>query len=427
MRSREGASFYRKKNQPRILIIGGGAAGFFSAMRLGELLPKAQITILEQQKEVLKKVKISGGGRCNVTHACFIPRELSKNYPRGQKELMGPFNRFCTGDTIDWFAQRGVELKIEEDGRMFPITDDSQTIIDCFLRETRRLKVKIFTRKKVHNLYPPEEDNQQWKIMCLDGDAFYADKIIVATGSSPFFWDKIKHLGQDMVSGVPSLFTFKIKDPRIKGLMGVSVPMASVQTSLYKENTEGPLLITHWGMSGPAILKLSAFGARALNEANYHFDITINWTGYYTTHEVLETLRQIKMEYPKRKIQGRTQYEIPSRLWKSMCEYVGIDSEQKWADVSKAKMQKLAQQLTQAQFKVNGKSTFKEEFVTAGGVDLKGVQAKRFESKLHPGLFFAGEVLNIDAVTGGFNFQAAWTGAWMVANAIGLDYGVEAS
>lgn len=374
--------------------------------------PAARISILERGKEVLTKVRISGGGRCNVTHAEFIPKELVNNYPRGKKELRGPFHSFMTGDTIEWFGKRGVELKIEEDGRMFPVTDSSQTIIDCFLNETQRLGVKVRTKQAVQQI---GRERDLWKIT-TPADIFVAKKLLIATGSNPKMWKMLESLGHTIVPGVPSLFTFNIKDERINELPGVA-SHARVQLLGTKQETVGPLLITHWGMSGPAILKLSAWGARELSELE-KFRIKINWLPNRSQVEVEEELQALKEQHPKQHPVTYAQFELPKRLWQKLVTAAGISEDLRWAELSKKQLNALKEQLCAGIFEVHGKSTFKEEFVTAGGVDLKEVNFKTFESKVCPNLFLAGEVLNIDAITGGFNFQNAWTGGFLAAQAM---------
>lgn len=396
-----------------VIIAGGGAAGFFTAINIAEKNPKLKVAILERGKEVLSKVRISGGGRCNVTHACFIPNELVKFYPRGEKELKGPFNTFCSGDTIEWFEKHGVELKIEEDGRMFPVTDSSQTIIDCFLNTAKKTGVQILTGESIQSLYHAED---HWKVE-TNKETFLTEKLVVATGSNPKMWDMLQELGHTIVPPVPSLFTFNIKDSRIKDLMGVSA-VASVKVKGSKLQATGPLLITHWGMSGPGILRLSAWGARELYNKNYQFILQVNWLNDMDAEECEEALKELKQEQAKQTVAKRSPFDFANRLWQSLVTASGISAETRWADLSKNQMQALAQQLVNGEYQVNGKSTFKEEFVTAGGVDLKEINFKTMESKLHNNLFFAGEILNIDAITGGFNFQNAWTGGYIAAEAI---------
>tara|TARA_R110000751_G_scaffold295666_4_gene404304 strand:- start:69406 stop:70626 length:1221 start_codon:yes stop_codon:yes gene_type:complete len=401
--------------QADVIIIGGGAAGFFTAINAAENNPKLKIVILERGKEVLTKVKVSGGGRCNVTHAEFLPKELTQNYPRGEKELLGPFHTFMTGDTIDWFEKRGVELKIEEDGRMFPVSDSSQTIINCFLSEVKRLGVEVLLNQSVKEIQK-EADHF---IINTTTETFSVPKVVVATGSNPKIWQLLEGLGHTIVPAVPSLFTFNIKDSRIIDLPGISV-IASVKVLLQPQfpplGVRGlPLLITHWGMSGPAILKLSAWGARLLEPLKYHFNIEVNWLNNLSEEEVLDSLKEIKNIQGKQTIFKYAPFDLPKRLWQSLVKASGIAETLTWGDATRENLQNIANQLTAGIFEVNGKSTFKEEFVTAGGVDLKEINFKTFESRICKNLYFAGEVLNIDAITGGFNFQNAWTGGYIVS------------
>ena len=396
-----------------IIIVGGGAAGFFTAINIVEKNPKLKVAILERGAEVLQKVRISGGGRCNVTHACFEPNELVKFYPRGEKELRGPFHQFCSGDTIEWFEKHGVELKIEADGRMFPISNSSQTIIDCFLKTTQKLGIAVLTGQSVQSIFKKENE---WKIETQTKN-YLAEKLILATGSNPKVWEMLQNFGHAVVSPVPSLFTFNIKDSRIKELPGVAAQV-TVKVKDTKLTSTGPLLITHWGMSGPAILKLSAWGARILHDKNYQFTIIVNWLNDADKEDVEKKLKELKQEHSKKSVSKKSPFEITNRLWESLVLASGIEVETKWADLSKIQLQNLTNQLTNGTFQVNGKSTFKEEFVTAGGIDLKEINFKTMESKLHKNLYFAGEIVNIDAITGGFNFQNAWTSGFIVASAI---------
>ncbi|NDP26504.1 MAG: NAD(P)/FAD-dependent oxidoreductase [Flavobacterium sp.] len=396
-----------------IIIVGGGAAGFFTAINIVEKNPKLKVAILERGNEVLTKVRVSGGGRCNVTHACFEPNELVKFYPRGEKELRGPFHQFCSGDTVEWFSNHGVELKIEDDGRMFPVSNSSQTIIDCFLQATRKLGIAVLTGQSVQSIF--KKDNL-WKIE-TQNENYIAIKLILATGSNPKIWEMLQTFGHAIVNPVPSLFTFNIKDSRIKELPGVSAQV-SVKVKDTKLSSTGPLLITHWGMSGPAILKLSAWGARILFEKNYQFTIFVNWLNDVDSTEAEKILKELKQENAKKAVSKKSPFDFPNRLWESLVLASTISEETKWADLSKMQLQNLANQLTNSSFQVNGKSTFKEEFVTAGGIDLKEINFKTMESKLHENLYFAGEILNIDAITGGFNFQNAWTSGFILANSL---------
>jgi predicted Rossmann fold flavoprotein len=393
-----------------IIIIGGGAAGFFSAINIVERNTKLKVAILERGKEVLSKVRISGGGRCNVTHACFEPNELVKFYPRGEKELRGPFHQFCSGDTIEWFENHGVELKIEDDGRMFPVSNSSQTIIDCFQEAVKKLKIDVLTNHSVQELYKTET---HWKITTTQ-DVFTCEKIVMATGSNPKIWELLQNVGHSIIEPVPSLFTFNIKDSRIKELPGIATQV-SVKVNGTKLESTGPLLITHWGMSGPAILKLSAWGARILHDKNYQFYIEVNWLNDIDIQDAELLLKDLKQEHAKKTVSKKSPLDLQNRLWESLVLASNIGNETKWADLSKNQLQNLANQLTKSTFQVNGKSTFKEEFVTAGGIDLKEINFKTMESKLHSNLYFAGEIVNIDAITGGFNFQNAWTSGYIVA------------
>ena len=404
-----------------IIIVGGGAAGFFTAINIAEKNPKLKIAILERGKTVLEKVRISGGGRCNVTHAEFVPKELAKNYPRGEKELIGPFHQFCSGDTIEWFANHGVELKIEDDGRMFPTTDSSQTIIDCFLQAVQQLKIEVLTSQSVQSIF---QGNDYWKVE-TNHETYSCQKLIMTTGSNPKVWEMLQNIGHTIVPPVPSLFTFNIKDARIKDLMGISA-VATVKVKGTKLEASGPTLITHWGMSGPGILRLSAWGANLLAAKNYQFTIQVNWLNDATFEETFETLKELKTVHSKKIISKKSPFDFPNRLWESLVHAAGIgtfstsnDSQDvKWGDVSNKQLMALAVQLTNGEFQVNGKSTFKEEFVTAGGIDLKEINFKTMESKLLPNLYFAGEIVNIDAITGGFNFQNAWTSGFILASEI---------
>ena len=394
--------------------MGGGAAGFFAAITAAEINPQADITILERGKDVLQKVKISGGGRCNVTHACFLPQELVKNYPRGEKALLSPFMRFSAAETIEWFGKKGVKLKTEEDGRMFPTTDSSQTIVDCLEQTAAHFKVKILRGYRVEDL---EQVDNQWLIK-TNRQSFTADKLMIAAGSSTAIWDLLHRLGHTIVAPVPSLFTFNIRDERLDGLAGLSVQNVFVLVENTKLKSSGPILITHWGLSGPAVLRLSAWGARVLHELNYNVKIRINWAGNINLEEAKVVLNDCKSTFLKKQINNTPPYNLASRLWQRLVIAANISENLIWADVSKKQIQSLAEQITQGIYTVKGKSTFKEEFVTAGGIKLDEVNFKTFESKLLPNLYFAGEVLDIDAITGGFNFQAAWTGGWIAGQAM---------
>lgn len=395
----------------KVIVIGGGAAGYFTAINAKEQNPDLDITILEKGKDVLQKVKISGGGRCNVTHACFIPKDLCEFYPRGKKELLGPFHKFMTGDTFEWFDHRGVPLKIEEDNRVFPEANTSQAIIDCFQDAIDKLNVKVLTNHGVTEVY---KQNEKW-IINTKQHYFEADKVVFAAGSSKKVWELCKSLDHSIIEPVPSLFTFNIKDRRIIDLLGISVPKATVKIVHTKLEASGPLLITHWGMSGPAILKLSAFGARILADKNYQYNVIVNWLSR-PTDKVLNILLNLKKKEPRKTVILKSPFtEIPKRLWERFVLFSEIKSNQNWADVKNNQLEKLAKELTNGVYNANGRTTFKEEFVTAGGIDLKEINFKNFESKKHKNLYFVGEILDIDAVTGGFNFQNAWTGGYICA------------
>lgn len=400
-----------------ILVLGGGAAGFFTAINAAGNAPSLRIAIVERGKEVLGKVRISGGGRCNVTHGEFVPSTLASCYPRGNKELLGPFHRFMTGDTMEWFEKRGVALKTENDGRVFPKSNTSSTIVDLFLSEASRLGVEIIRQEPVRQIVKGDD---HWQVITKNL-MLKSRKLVVATGSNKAVWKILEGLGHTIVSPVPSLFTFNIQDSRITDLAGIAVN--SELRVLDKKGREimdsqGPLLITHWGMSGPAILKLSAWGARLLAEVNYKFSLRVNWVDGATAGQVMETLEGAKFGQARKLVAGTALFELPKRLWRSLVKASGISPQTTWAELSKRAMMRLVNELTVAEFLVDGKSTFKDEFVTAGGVSLREVNFKTFESKLHRGLYLAGEVLDIDAITGGYNFQNAWTGGYLVASAI---------
>lgn len=418
-----------------IIIVGGGAAGFYAAIQMAGDAPHLKIAIFERGKTVLSKVKVSGGGRCNVTHGEFSVPPLVANYPRGQKELVGPFHTHAPQDVMAFFEERGIPLKIEEDGRVFPKSNSSQTIIDCFLQEANRLGIRVLKNSLVKQF---QKSDHGWQVTTMNKH-YQARKILLATGSSTKIWHQLEAIGHTVVSPVPSLFTFNITDERIRGIQGISscasvevvpkktfnpqvgVSLKSVKRKEAVLQSEGPVLITHWGLSGPAILKLSAWGANLLHSYHYNFRIVVNWTPEYTRGSMELFLKDVKEVEPKKTILRTNALDIPRRLWTNLVKASGIVGDLKWADATKENLQKLAEQLTACSFKVEGKSTFKEEFVTAGGVDLKEINFKTFESKIHPNLYFAGEIINVDAITGGYNFQNAWTGAYIAAKAIVSD------
>ncbi len=400
-----------------VIIIGGGAAGFFCAANIIHRSPTTKVAIIEQGAHFLEKVKISGGGRCNVTNIIDDPQLLRNYYPRGKKELLGPFTQFNCADTRNWFQQRGVKLKAERDGRVFPITDSSSTIIDCLYFNSIGKGVKLMNSSKVMNMV--QKSDSSWEIQIQDEKKYHCKNLVVATGSSKHFWDLLnKSLNIKIVEPVPSLFTFKIKDDRLDEMFGISFPQAKVKLINAKFESEGALLITHWGLSGPAILKLSAFAARALHDLNYHARCEINFIGNMEYEDVFEFLNNVKLTNAKKIVSKNSQFGIPNRFWENMCLHINIDPTLKWADLDKKSLTRLSNELARGVYEINGKSTFKDEFVTAGGVDLKQINFKNFSSKNHENLYFGGEVLDIDAITGGFNFQAAWTSAFLIAEHI---------
>ena len=396
-----------------VIIIGGGAAGFFAAINIAINNSKIKILILERGKEGLQKVKISGGGRCNVTHAEFIPSDLCSNYPRGNKELLGPFHKFMTTDTMKWFEERGVEMKTEKDGRIFPVSNNSQTIIDCFLDEVHSKKIEVFYNHSVKSL---KKNDKSW-ILNTQEETFSANKILVSTGSNRNMWNMLKELNHTIIEPVPSLFSFNIDDKRISSIPGIAINDVEIKVINSKISSQGPLLITHKGLSAPSILKLSAFGALEFASLGYKFSISVNFLKI-SYLECLEKLKTFKNNLSKKRIIKFSPFGIPTRLWKELAVYSKIKEEKIWAELNNEELKSLATELTSSIFNVSGKSTFKEEFVTAGGVALTEINFKTFESKIHKNLFFAGEILNIDAVTGGFNFQNAWTGAFIASEAI---------
>ena len=391
-----------------IFVIGGGAAGFFSALAAKASNPNANVVIIEKTAKFLSKVKVSGGGRCNVTHHCFDPKELMSYYPRGYRELLGPMHRFGPTDTIEWFKARGVSLKVEKDGRMFPITDSSQTIIDCFTKEAELLGVKLWSLAKLNQI---SQTDNGFFLELSDGQSFTADRVILATGSSSVGHRWAKSLGHTIVDPVPSLFTFNIPSSPLKELSGVSVPLAKVSIENEKLNQEGPLLITHFGLSGPAVLKLSAFAAKSLNTCGYNFTVSVNWLGNQTVESAAKILIEYKQKNPQATIQKLNPFLLPKKLWIALIQLsaIKIDSSGRVGSISDKDLKILSSVLTELKLNVKGKTTHKEEFVTCGGIQLKEVSFKSMESRLVPHLYFAGEILDIDGVTGGFNFQNAWT------------------
>lgn len=403
----------------QIIIIGGGAAGFFSAIASATTYPHAQVTILEAGRKPLTKVRISGGGRCNVTHHCFDPAQLIQNYPRGGKALRGAFSRFQPQNTVAWFKERGVKLKTESDGRMFPVTDNSQTIIDCLFHQAQQAGVKLQTASIVTAVNTTEG---RFTVSLKTGEILKCDRLLLATGSNPLGYRFATNLGHTIEPPVPSLFTFNLTDSPWQHLAGVSVEkvcLRLVHSGKQKLEQTGPLLITHWGISGPAVLKLSAWGARVLYQNHYHLPLLINWLPDYNLETIRQQLLEVKKQYPRRQIISWCPFSLPKRLWQCLVNLAGIEEQVSWNQLSKIALNKLAQALIQGHYQITGKGVFKEEFVTCGGVRLKEVNFKTMESKQCPGLYFAGEILDIDGVTGGFNFQSAWTTGWLAGQAMG--------
>lgn len=394
----------------KVAIIGGGAAGFFLG---AQLAPPFFVDIFEKAMTPLQKVKISGGGRCNVTHACFDPNILVDFYPRGNKELKSVFGRFQPGDTMGWFEERGVPLKIQEDMRVFPVSDNSQDIVGCLIKENQNNKNKIHLGEAVKEVLPYDDAF----ILKTSKGEYEFDKVVFAPGSSKQVWQMIEKLGHSIVPPVPSLFTFNSKDSRIQGLQGTSFQNVDIKILDSNLENHGDLLITHWGFSGPAVLVLSAIGARELYEKKYNFKVQINFIGY-NVEDALDTFFQHKNENARQKMSKFAPFGLTKRFWMSMLENVKVDKNLNWSDIPDKKLRKLSFELTQGIYEINGKSTYKDEFVTAGGVELKEINFKTMESKLVPGIYFAGEVLNIDAVTGGFNFQACWSESFIIAETL---------
>jgi predicted Rossmann fold flavoprotein len=405
----------------RIVVAGGGAAGFFAAIRCAEANPRAEVTLHEATMHPLAKVRVSGGGRCNVTHACFDAREMAKNYPRGSSEMIGPLSRFGPADTVAWFGERGVETKTEKDGRMFPVTDDSATIVDCLMGAASKAGARLFTHSGVRSVEKGAEGSGHAFVVTLTtGEQIPADRVLIATGGVRGSVGHLiaERLGHTITPQVPSLFTFHVDDPRIRGLEGICAQAAGASVRGMRLATSGPVLVTHWGLSGPAILKLSAWGARELSGLGYTFTLAINWAAPRSADQVRDHLEAEKAAHTRRQLSNSAQFGLPARLWERLVTASGIAADSTWANVGKESIRALSVQLTASEFAVTGKSMNKEEFVTCGGVNLAEVDMATMESRLCPGLFFAGEVLDIDGITGGYNFQAAWTTGWQAGNAM---------
>ncbi|MDE3144878.1 MAG: NAD(P)/FAD-dependent oxidoreductase [Bacteroidota bacterium] len=403
--------------EKKLIVIGGGAAGFFCAVNAARMNPSLKVTIVEKSNKVLSKVKVSGGGRCNVTHACFEINELIKKYPRGQNFLKRSFHWFNIKDTVEWFEERNVKLKTESDGRMFPETNSSQTIIDCLLKEANKYNVELLLNCEVKEI---KNENNLFKLLTPDSRLLTSDFLCIACGgypkSSQMEW--LQKTGHSFETPVPSLFTFNIPNNKITELMGVSIENATVKIVGTKSQEQAPLLITHWGMSGPAVLKLSAWGARSLAEKKYHFEITVNWLGNRNENELRNEWLFFRDQFAAQKIGNKNPFTLPNRLWLHLLRESFIDEGLRWAELTSKQQNKLIQTLTAQAFQVKGKTTFKEEFVTCGGIKLTEIDANTMQSKIVPHLFFAGEIMDVDGITGGFNFQNAWTSGWIAAKTI---------
>jgi predicted Rossmann fold flavoprotein len=405
----------------RVIIIGGGAAGFFCAVNAAAKNPDLEIMLVEKSSKLLSKVRVSGGGRCNVTHACFSIAEMIKKYPRGEKFLKHAFHQFFTNDTIDWFEQRNVPLKTEVDGRMFPESNSSESIINCLMGQANLYKIQILMNCEIVQVKKNESaTTKNFDLIKRDGSILSADMVCVACGgfhkAEQFQW--LSQLGHHFENPVPSLFTFNVPKNPINELMGIAIDEVTVKINGTKFSQKGPVLITHWGFSGPAVLKLSAFAALELFKMNYDFTISINWLSGYHENSVLEKLRSLRNEIGNQKIINKNPFLLPQRFWEYQLSQCEIHKDTRWSELPAKKQNQLAKLLCTQQFHVKGKTTFKEEFVTAGGIKLEEIHANTMESKIIPGLFFAGEIMNVDGITGGFNFQHAWTSGWIAAKAI---------
>ncbi len=406
-----------------IIVVGGGAAGFFGAIELVTLNPSLRIAILEKSSKVLSKVRVSGGGRCNLTHHCFEPTPLAKHYPRGQKELKKLFRVFQPRDTVKWFGNRGLELKVEEDGRMFPVSDKSDSVIACFLSEAAQYRIAIYRQMEVKDV--SKARTGFFTVLCSGGKTFRAKKILIATGGHPkaqaYAW--LGRMGHTIVPPIPSLFTFNDSQKNFAGLMGLSVAGATIKIEGTRFEQRGPVLITHWGLSGPAVIRLSAWAAEYLYSVGYSFVALVNWAGEKKEEDMRKELQHYREAHPQKNVSGNPLFGLPVRLWTMLCSLAQIDQGRVWSATSKKEQNRLIEHVTRCKFQIVGKTTFKEEFVTCGGVDLAEVDLGTMESKKTKGIFFAGEVLHLDGETGGFNFQAAWTTAYIAAHGIASDAG----
>lgn len=410
-----------------LIVVGGGAAGFFAAVNAAEMNSALQVTLLEKSGKLLAKVAVSGGGRCNVTHHCFEIEDMIRNYPRGARFLKKAFHHFFTPDTIQWFHQRGVPLKVEKDGRMFPVSNRSETIIDCLLKAANRLGVDIRLHSPVSRISVfrneagiSNEAQKRFTVHLSDTAFLEADYLCLACGGYPKLtqYNWLQELSLQIKPPVPSLFTFNIPGSGITELMGISVNAASIKVAGTKLRSEGPLLITHWGLSGPAVLRLSAWGAIELAQRQYQFTVLVNWTGALSEQQLQQSWPEWRNTFATRKIFQHQPFALPARLWHYLLQKSGIDDSQRWGDLLQKQQNALIQWLTASSFEVKGKTTFKEEFVTCGGIDLSEIDVNTMQSKNQPGLFFAGEMMDVDGITGGFNFQHAWTSGWIAAKSI---------
>ncbi|HEX6981165.1 MAG TPA: NAD(P)/FAD-dependent oxidoreductase [Balneolaceae bacterium] len=408
----------RKSSGKTLGIVGGGAAGFFAAVNAARLHPECHVIIFEKSREVLSKVRISGGGRCNVTHHCFDPEVLSRAYPRGAKELRWTFEQFQAEDTVQWFEERGVKLKTESDGRMFPVTDDSSTIINCLKHEAKKHGVEVRTKTRVDAINAHKK--AQYELSLRNGEAVVCDAVVIAAGGSnrATNYDWLRELNHSVVDPVPSLFTFNFRNKVFKDLAGISVEKASVSIEGTNFEHTGPVLITHWGLSGPAVLKTSSWAARYLYDQEYRFTVRINWLHPKNEQQVREALTGLRKHNARKMVIKQDELPIANRLWKRFLKLADISEKNRWAELSNKEVHHLAEELTNASYEIQGKTTYKEEFVTSGGIPLREVNMGTMESKICPNIYFAGEVLNIDGITGGYNFQSAWTTGWIAAQNI---------
>ncbi|MDY6939869.1 MAG: NAD(P)/FAD-dependent oxidoreductase [Cyanobacteriota bacterium] len=403
----------------RAIVIGGGAAGYFGAIACARTHPAMQVMLLEASRQPLAKVRISGGGRCNVTHSCFDPALLVQNYPRGGKALRGSFSRFQPRDTVRWFERLGITLKTEADGRMFPTTDTSETIVEGLQSAAWDAGVKVLVGTPAIGVRPMSLERGGFEVALKDGKTMKGDRLLLATGSNPKGYRWARDLGHTIEPPVPSLFTFNIADGGLRALAGISMPKARVQLPEGKLVQEGPLLVTHWGLSGPAILKLSAWGARFLHDRGYKTSLRVNWLPQFDEETLRQTLQTARGEAAKKAIASYCPLPLPKRLWQYFLDRLGVESGKRWTELSKKTLNALIRELMQGEYQITGKGAYKEEFVTCGGVKLKEVNFKTMESRRCPHLYFAGEILDIDGVTGGFNFQSAWTTSWIAGQAMG--------